>query len=123
MLNIFYSIVEKFYEMCAYHIEYKLDKDENIVEIEKNTHFGSTKIIYGLTTILIVAFFMLMLAVVGESIIDARNQKIYLNHYNIQEVCFDNETWVECISLGDKRRIRISLDESGSISTLYIKED
>jgi len=85
MLNFFYYIIEKFYEICAYHVEYKLDENENIVEIEKNTHFGSTKFVYSLAGLLMLAFFMLMLAVVGEELLNARNQKIYLNHYNVQE--------------------------------------
>lgn len=123
MFNFINWFLDKFYDMIAYHVEYELDENENIVKIEKNAHFGSTQFVYTIIAILIIVFSILMLGVVGEKIVDKRDQKIFLNHYNVQEVCFDNNTWVECLSLGNTRRIRISLDESGAASTLYIKEE
>jgi len=118
-----FEIFEKIYEKIAYHVDYELDENGNIIRNEVNTKFGTTKFIYSILTILIVSTLLLFLVVLNDSINTDRDYKVFLNRYDVEQVCISRADFTECFGFSHKGRFRIYLDNTNPVPTLYIKED
>jgi len=118
-----FEIFEKIYEKIAYHVDYELDKDGNIIRNEVNAKFGTTKFIYTVLGILIVSSLMLFFVVLNDTLNSERDQRVYENRYDVEQVCISRDNFTECFGFINHGRFRIYVDKSNPVKTLYIKED
>ena len=123
MIKQIYNAIDKFYEKCAYHVDYTLDEHENIVSVEKNTQFGTSNFIYFMLTLIVLILMGLTFTIIYDGLQTSHNDKIFLNKYNIQQVCIENKTWTECYGFPREVSSRLYLDINNPVRTLYIKED
>ena len=123
MIKLIYSVISKFYETFAPHVDYKLDENEHIVKFEKNKKLGSTPVIYAFASAMVVIIVMSMIAVIVGTIELKENQKIFQNKYKVQQVCVETSTWTECFGNPHEITVKLYLDNNNVISTLYVKEE
>ena len=117
------SILEKIYINLIFRKKYKLDKNENII-IESQNELLGTKRIIKMSIILIVFMMAILTTSIIMNILDGiYDNQVFLNRYNVQEICIENDVITECFSSTNPKQYRLYLDEYDSNVTLRIKED
>ena len=96
MIKLLYSLLNKFYETFAPHVDYTLDKNENIVKIEKNKKLGSSHVIYAFASAIVIIIIMSVIGVIVGTIELKENKKVFQNKYKVQQICVETSTWTEC---------------------------
>jgi len=123
MLTTIYNFLNIFYEKFANHIDYVISDEGKIVKVIKNRGLGSSAFIYFfISLVILITLFSGPLILINEY--DSYyTDKIFLDKYEVQQICYENSSWIECFSFSDDKLLKLYLDSNNPIKTLYIKED
>lgn len=114
------ELINTVYEKVAYHVTYSINEHGAIVKEEHNVRYSVARFNRTLTVVLSIMLFIFVFGLTTNELTRRSQNKIYLETFYIDQLCFRDEHLSECYNIQSRNGIHIYQHVEDDISTLFI---